>query len=108
MKLIVTAAALVAGFPIAAHAAAPTTDQNQHEQHQQQRAPQGQTRTPPAQSSTTPPSHQHGGMGEGMHQGMEMDGCCCCKHEAQQAQKPCRGKDEAPPSPSGEPHDHNH
>lgn len=107
MKLILTAA-FIAGFPIVAYAAAPATDHSRHEQHQQP-APQGQTSTAPAKPSTTPPAHRHGGMGEGMHQGMKMDGCCCCKKEEQRAQESCCDKNETPGSaPSEQPHAHNH
>jgi hypothetical protein len=110
MKLILTAAALVAGLPVAAHAAAPATDHSQHQQHQHPSAPKGEARTAP-KPSTPPPAHQHGmgeGMHQGMHKGMKMDGCCCCKKEEQQAgQKSCCDKDGAP-APSGQPHDHNH
>lgn len=99
MKLFLASTALALGISVSAHAAQPATDHSQHQQHQQQAQPS----LPQAKGGaapTAPHGHMehHGAMG----QGMKMDGCCCCKKDAQ-GQMSC---DDKAATPSATEHDH--
>ena len=74
MKLIIASTAIALGFSLSAFAAEPAADHSQHQQRAQSSAPQ---QSPHGTAQGAPKAHmQH-------HEGMKMEGCCCCKKDAE-------------------------
>jgi hypothetical protein len=89
MKLFIASTAIALGFSVSAFAAQPATDHSQHRQHERQVTPAAPQQQPRGAAQPATRGHmQH-------HQGMKMEGCCCCKKDAQ-GEMACDEKAAAP------------